>query len=107
MRFIESLEECLQEEVAGDAEKLSTVQLYMLCFKQFRDVTKACFGSTYLDPNYAQLIQGFMGSIRTLGWKSIPLKFHLVERHAIQFIKMFGEKWPLGHFSEQVRRNAK
>ena len=102
LRLIESLEECLEEKFGGDAEKLRTVRLYMRCFKQFREVSKACFGTKDLDPNYEQLIQEFMGSIRSLGWKNIPLKFHLVEAHAVPFIKMFGEKWPLGPFSEQA-----
>ena len=106
MRLIESLEEVLEDEFGGDAEKLRTVCVYMRCFKQFRAVSKACFGTTDLDPNYEHLTQEFMGSIRTLGWKNIPLKFHLVESHIVPFIKMFGEKWPLGNFSEQVRINT-
>ena len=100
--LIESLEECLEETFGHDAEKLRTIRLYVRSFKQFRAVSKACFGTNDLDPNYEQLIQGFMGSIRSLGWKNIPLKFHLVESHAVEFIKMFGEKWAIGHFSEQA-----
>ena len=83
MRLIESLEEDLEEEFGADTEKLRTVRLYMRCFKQFRDVTKACFGTKDLDPNYELLIYEFMGSIRTLEWKNIPLKFHLVESHIV------------------------
>ena len=105
MRMIESLEDDLEEEFGGDTEKLRTVRVYISCFKQFRAVTKACFGTSDLDPNYEHLIREFMGSIRSLGWKNIPLKFHLVESHIVPFIKMFGEKWPLGYFSEQVRIN--
>ena len=57
MRMIESLEDDLEEEFGGDTEKLRTVRVYISCFKQFRAVTKACFGTSDLDPNYEHLIR--------------------------------------------------
>ena len=104
MMLIESLEDLLESEFQGDGEKLITVRLYMRCFKEFRAVTKACFGTKALDPTYEQLIADFMATVRSLGWKKIPLKFHLVERHIAEFLKLTGEKWALGHYSEQVEQ---
>ena len=73
---------------------------FILALKQFSSVKDACFGQ-YLDiQNYENYIKQFMTTYRSLPI-SIPLKLHVLESHAVEFLKDMGEQFGLGFFSEQ------
>ena len=63
-------------------------------------VVESCFGQDLI-PGYATDIEQFMATYRSLKI-SIPLKVHLLESHAVEFIKMKGEEHGLGFYSEQA-----
>ena len=85
----------------GEAEKLDVALKFLATLKKFAKVVHACFGTRELDPNYEMYIKEFCESYRGLNI-SLPVKFHLVESHLAEFLKMYGEEHPLGFFSEQV-----
>ena len=63
-------------------------------------ICQGCFGQ-YLDvQNYENYIKQFMTTYRSLPI-SIPLKLHVLESHAVEFLKDMGEQFGLGFFSEQ------
>ena len=83
-----------------DPEKLQLAGKFILALKQFSSVKDACFGQ-YLDvQNYENYIKQFMTTYRSLPI-SIPLKLHVLESHAVEFLKDMGEQFGLGFFSEQ------
>ena len=94
---IEQLESKLMDTV-NDPQKLFISSQYIKAFKQFRLVAHACFGIN-LQPNYVELIADFMETYRSLDI-SIPLKFHVLERHTQEFIEAMGGTYGLGHYSE-------
>ena len=81
-------------------EKLTLAKLYIKALRQFDRVVHSCFGQT-LQPNYDVNIEEFMDTYRALQI-SIPLKVHLLESHAVEFLKMMGEEHGLGFYSEQA-----
>ena len=97
---IETLEARLNERFMHDEARLDLAQKFMDTFKAFRQVVHACFGCRRLDPEYEQHIAIFMETYRSLNI-SVPVKFHILEAHCGQFLKMFDEKYALGYFSEQ------
>lgn len=105
MEKIELLEEQVKQDFMDDPNKLEVAKGFMLCFKQFRIVVHGCFGVRELKPDYENDIQIFMATYQGLGLKVTP-KIHILARHTSQFLKMFNEKWPLGHFSEQAMESC-
>ena len=65
----------------------------------FNKVVISCFGQG-LDPDFRTAIKEFCACYRLLDISATP-KFHLVERHAVEFIEMNGETSGLGAWSEQ------
>ena len=74
-------------------DKLSLAKLLIKALKQFNDVTHSCFGQNLL-PNYPEHIIEFMETYRALNI-TIPVKVHLLETHAIEFLKIMGRNMAL------------
>ena len=98
LRMVPQLEHKLMTTLV-DPEKLELARKFILALKQFSLVKEACFGQT-LDPNYETLIREFTETYRSLPI-SIPLKLHVLEVHAVEFLKDMGEEHGLGFYSEQ------
>ena len=96
---VRSLEAELLQKL-GDTDKGDLARLYIKALEQFDHVVHSCFGQT-LKPRYQDHINDFMLTYRSLGI-SIPLKVHLLESHAVEFIQMMGGEHGLGYFSEQA-----
>ena len=88
------------EEKLENTEKLVLAKLYVKALQQFNLVVHSFFGQT-LKPGYKELIGQFIVTYRSLGI-SIPLKVHLLESHALEFLEMMGEEHGLGFYSEQA-----
>ena len=88
------------EGTVESVEKLTLAKLYIKALRQFDRVVLSCFDQT-LQPNYDVNIEEFMDTYRALQI-SIPLKVHLLESHAVEFLKMMGEEHGLGFYSEQA-----
>ena len=54
---------------------------------------------------YEEYIEIFMTAYRALDL-TIPVKFHLLEKHCAQFLKMYKEEHGLGYFSEQAMESC-
>ena len=98
LRMVPQLEHKLMTTLV-DPEKLELARKFILALKQFSLVKEACFGQT-LDPNYETLIREFTETYRSLPI-SIPLKLHVLEVHAVEFLNDMGEEHGLGFYSEQ------
>ena len=98
LKNIDDLQTQLREYLSP--ERFALAEVFITAFNQFAAVVKACFGQT-LSPNYTFLIKEFMATYRSLSI-SIPLKVHLLESHAEEFLKMKGEDHGLGFYSEQA-----
>ena len=72
--------------------------LFHETLENFKDVIESCFGSD-LDPYFEMVIDKFCINYRKLNIGITP-KFHIVEKHLKQYIKMTGN--PLGIISDQV-----
>ena len=59
-----------------------------------------CFGQNLL-PNYAEYIMKLKKTSRALHI-SIPVKVHLLETHAVEFLKIIGEQHGYSFYSEHV-----
>jgi hypothetical protein len=79
--------------------RMELAEQYVQAFKQFAKVVESCFGQVLM-PGYAPHIDQFMTTYRSLKI-SIPMKVHLLESHAQEFLKMKGEEHGLGFYSEQ------
>ena len=98
LQKIDSMESKLLVTFAQDPDRMEVAAKYVKAFRQFELVRTACFGQD-LDPNYPQLIAEFMETYRSLG-VSIPLKFHVLERHCQEFLEDMGGHHGLGYYSE-------
>ena len=101
---IDSLEVQLTQMLVMEDERLDLAKKFMQAFKAFRAVVHSCFGMT-LDPKYEEYIEIFMTAYRALDL-TIPVKFHLLEKHCAQFLKMYKEEHGLGYFSEQAMESC-
>lgn len=97
----DSLEKDLQEALLGEDDKLQLAMKFVQTLKDFRAVVHSCFGMRLLDPEYETYINNFSASYRALNI-SVTVKVHLVEKHLVEFLKMFGETHALGFYSEQA-----
>ena len=99
LKKVPELEQKLNTTIV-DPQKLQLAGKFILALKQFSLVKDACFGQTLDVQNYETYIKQFMTTYRSLPI-SIPLKLHVLESHAVEFLKDMGEQFGLGFFSEQ------
>ena len=98
IKKVNSLESKVKESLS--TEKIKVAESYIKAFKELGKVIVSCFGQE-LVPGYGGDIDQFMTTYRSLQI-SIPLKVHLLETHAMEFLIGKGEKHGLGYYSEQA-----
>ena len=98
IKKVDSLAAKLRQSLSPD--KVAVAEKYILAFRQLGEFVKSCFGQELM-PGYIDDIAKFMITYRAIKI-SIPLKVHLLESHAVDFLKMKNEERGLGYYSEQA-----